>query len=113
MHDAIRSGSIVRRVKQRLGRRRTRLTEQVHVSVLALVIATSPWRGLSCIVAGARRRSRVGNSTENVFDLFTQRTLSHEAKDGGRIFLPVRDLDFENLDRPVAEWIMSGFRNSP
>jgi hypothetical protein len=81
--------------------------------MLALVIATSPWPWSILHCAGARRRSRVGNSTENVFDLFTHRILSHEAKDGGRIFLPVRDLDFENLDRPVAEWIMSGFRNSP
>jgi hypothetical protein len=55
----------------------------------------------------------VGNSTENVFDLSTDRILSHEAKDGARVFLPVRDLDFENLDRPVAERITSGFRNSP
>jgi hypothetical protein len=63
--------------------------------------------------AVADLRSRVGNSTENVFDPFADRILSHEAKSGARVFPPVRDLDFENLDRPVAERITSGFRNSP
>jgi hypothetical protein len=72
----------------------------------ALVIA-------NVTVAVAYLRSRVGNSTENVFDPFTDRILSHEAKGGARVFPPVRDLDFENLDRPVAERITSGFRNSP
>jgi hypothetical protein len=72
----------------------------------ALVIA-------NVTVAAAYLRSRAGNSTENVFDLSTDRILSHEAKGGARVLPPVRDLDFENLDRPVAERITSGFRNCP
>jgi hypothetical protein len=52
---------------------------------------------------------RSGNPSENVFYVSTDRILSHKAKNGGGIFLPLGDLDFQNLDRPVAERITSRF----
>ena len=54
----------------------------------------------------------VRNSAENVFNPATEGIFSHQPKDGVRIFLPARDLDFENLDCPVAERIPSRFRNT-